>query len=93
MSLTIILLIQALEDQPQFFLMILEIVNKLLEVQLPIQVLVSSFYNFLFGRYKNKQNLSSFAHSDVFTLSSISLSITVKAKFHTKLLSETTTGK
>lgn len=56
-SLTIILFIQALEDQPQFFLMILEIMNKLLKVQLPIQVLVSSFHNFLFRRHQN--NLSS----------------------------------
>lgn len=52
---TIILLIQTLEDQSQLLFMILEIVNKLLKIQLSIQVLVSSLHNFLF---RNNQNLS-----------------------------------
>lgn len=46
--LTIILFIQALEDQSQLLLMILKIVNKFLKIQLSIQVLVSSLHNFLF---------------------------------------------
>lgn len=59
---TIILLIQTLEDQPQFLFMILEIMNKFLKIQLPIQVLVSSLHNFLFR--KQSKPVSSFVHAD-----------------------------
>lgn len=57
--LTIILFIQALEDQSQLLLMILKIVNKFLKIQLSIQVLVSSLHNFLFRNIKTCQFLCS----------------------------------
>lgn len=45
--LTIILLVQAAEDQSQLLLMIAEVVHKLLKVQLSILVLVAGFHYFL----------------------------------------------
>lgn len=63
-ALTIVLLVQTLEDQSQFLLVVLEIVNKLLKIQLSIQVLVSSLHNFLFRRQKPK-TISSFVCSDL----------------------------
>lgn len=45
--LTIVLLVQALEDQPQFLLVVPEIMNKLLKVQLSVQVFVSCLQYFL----------------------------------------------
>lgn len=63
--LTIILLIQTLEDQSQLLFMILEIVNKFLKIQLSIQVLVSSLHNFLFKKtIKACQLLCSFRQNE-----------------------------
>lgn len=45
--LTIVLFVKALEDQPQFLLMVPQVVHKLLKVQLTIQVFVSSLDDFL----------------------------------------------
>lgn len=50
--LTVILFVQALKDQPQFLLVVLEVVDKFFKVQLPIQILISSFYDFLQGGKK-----------------------------------------
>lgn len=47
MALTVIFLVQTLEDEPQLLFVVLEVMNKLLKVQLPIQVLITSFDNFL----------------------------------------------
>lgn len=44
---TIVLLVQALEDQPKLLLVISQVVDKLLKIQLAIQVLVSRFHYFL----------------------------------------------
>lgn len=46
-KLTIVLLVQTLEHQPQLLLMVLKVVHKLFKVQLPIEVLVTSLNNFL----------------------------------------------
>lgn len=45
--LTIVLLVQAFEDQPELLLVVSQIVDKLLKVQLAVQVLVSRFHYFL----------------------------------------------
>lgn len=44
---TIVLLVQALEDQPKLLLVVSQVVDKLLKVQLAVQVLVSRFHYFL----------------------------------------------
>lgn len=51
-KLTIVLFVQTLEHQPQFFLMILEVMYKLFKVQLPIKVLVTCLHNFLENQSK-----------------------------------------
>lgn len=48
--LTVILLVQTLEHQPQLLLMILQIMDKFFKVQLPIEVFISSLHNFLQNR-------------------------------------------
>lgn len=59
--LTVILLVQALEDQPQLLLVVLQVMNEFFKVQLAIQILISSFYDFLQKgggeRKKYKNNL------------------------------------
>lgn len=55
-TLTIVLFVQTLEHQPQFLLVILEIMDKLFKVQLPIKVFITSLYNFL----ENKSKVSYF---------------------------------
>lgn len=52
-KLTIILFVQTLEHQSQFFLMILEVMYKLFKVQLPIKVLVTRLHNFLENQNKD----------------------------------------
>lgn len=44
---TIVLLVQALEDQPKLLLVVSQVVDKLLKVQLAVQVLISRFNYFL----------------------------------------------
>lgn len=51
-KLTIIFLVQTFEHQPQFLLMVLEVMDELFKVQLPIQVFVTSLHNFLEDKSK-----------------------------------------
>jgi hypothetical protein len=44
---TIVLSVQAFEDQPELLLVVSQIVDKLFEVQLAVQVLISRFNYFL----------------------------------------------
>lgn len=44
---TIVLFVQTHEDQAELLLVVSEVINKLLKVQLSIQVLVSCFHDFL----------------------------------------------
>lgn len=51
-SLTIVLLVQTLKHQSQLLLVVLEVMDKLLKVQLPVKVLVASLHDFL--EHKNR---------------------------------------
>lgn len=69
-KLTIILFIQTLEHQSQFFLMILEVMYKLFKVQLPIKVLVTCLHNFLENQSKDLRcySLASYHHREITVL-------------------------
>lgn len=55
--LTVVLLVQTLEDQPQLLLVVPEVVDKLLEVQLPVQVFVPGLQDLLKHRDEQERRL------------------------------------
>lgn len=61
-ELTIILFVQTFEHQPQFLLVVLEVMDELFKVQLPIQVFVTSLHNFL----EDKIRFCVLAHASAF---------------------------
>lgn len=61
---TIVVPVQALESQPQFLLVILQILGELIEVQTSVLVLVSRGHDFL-------QELREFKYEGLFDFSSV----------------------